>query len=444
MCENLKRCCVWAIVVLICSVGLPAQLAPKVSLLNLRDYGWEAPEPIHPREVDIAGRRSIVIDHEGRVLVGFVVRERTGLVTREQPALASRILRFTPDGKMDLSLSLSTNGWRTNSIYLSDTDQIIARANDNLQFLANSTQTMQRSWKTLAPCAFGCRIWQSPSRRTLLLRTRQASAPPAIISTSALPGMKPCGTTDEHVEPEDLSFQNDPQAITDEFAYHSKQLKSDMEDYFSHKTPVAGTHIYRWPLCHYEHRVALARVLTGFTILNDNLFIANVDTRTSKEDIFRTLEVISPDGQVKFRYMAADRESFWGPIRSSERGDRIAVDVPTIRGRNETLDVSGHVTARRIAVYDIEAGKEIGSIPVSPKHRYRYEFDLSPDGESLAVLEDDIVKVVDLKPAPPVDKPVEHGDTVDLKNGKPAPDNPDRSYQTETVADPDCEQSSCP
>jgi hypothetical protein len=77
------------------------------------------------------------------------------------------------------------------------------------------------------------------------------------------------------------------------------------------------------------------------------------------------------------------------------------------------------VTARRVAIYDIEAGKELASIPVNPKHRYRCEFDLSPDGHRLAILEDDTVKVADLEEARTGEKPTERTDAVDLKDGTP-------------------------
>jgi hypothetical protein len=54
------------------------------------------------------------------------------------------------------------------------------------------------------------------------------------------------------------------------------------------------------------------------------------------------------------------------------------------------------MTARRVAVYDTEAGKEVASIPASVKDRYRFAFDLSPDGRHLAIWEDDAVRVVAL------------------------------------------------
>ena len=363
----------------------------KTTTLNLRGCGWEAPDPIHPGEIDPAARRSIVIDHERRVLVGFVIRERSGLVTRDRPALTFRIVRFSPDGRSDLSLSLPTNGWRTNSVYLSATDQIIARANDTLQWLepdADPTHAAKDFWRVIAPCGLRCRVTQSPSRRTLLLDTWDVDPPLTLIDTAQLAAARGCARGGYPIN-----------SITDQLAYSTLQSRADVYDYFSHKTPVAGAHIYRWPLCDYEHRVAMPwRIQGRYTVLNDELFIANVDAKAIR-DIGRDLEVISSDGQVKFRQLLAKHEywgNFFAPIRSSERGDRIAVDIMTVRGGNKKLDISSHMTARRIAVFDIEAGKELASVSVNPNHRYRFEFDLSPDGRRLAILEDDTVKVVDI------------------------------------------------
>jgi hypothetical protein len=372
--------CFWAIAVLSCSLCLAAQPVAKVLLINLREYGWEVPEPIHQHEVDTAERRSIVIDHEGRVLVGFVVRERTGLVTREQPALAFHILRFTSDGKMDRSLSLPTNGWRTNSIYLSDTDQIIARANDSLQLLqqsdAASTNTGPGSWKAIAPCALRCRIMQSPSGHTLLLDTWDADPSLRIIDTSQSSAVRLCEKSSYPI-----------QSITDKFAYYSGW--NPRQGYFS----------YRWPLCDFEHRIEMAVHVVGrYTVLNDESLVMNADLKADKYRN-KNLQVTSSDGQVKFRQTMSDHESWdnlWLPIRSSNRGDDIALDILTTHGGSRALDISSHVTARRIVVYNIEAGKELASVPVDLAHRFRLEFDLSPDGQRLAILEDDMIKVVEL------------------------------------------------
>ena len=183
-------------------------------------------------------------------------------------------------------------------------------------------------------------------------------------------------------------IQNLPQSITDVYAYfHGWEAGS-------------GEFTYRWPMCDYEHRTEMALRIRGRWItLSDSLFVVNTDFRDKKNSV-SGLEVISSDGREKFRPDMEKHESagsLWMPIRSSEQGDRIAVDIFTIRGANQSLDISGHLTARRIAVYDINVGKELTSIPVNAKHRYRFEFDLGPDGRRLAILEDDVVRVVELK-----------------------------------------------
>ena len=202
-----------------------------------------------------------------------------------------------------------------------------------------------------------------------------------VIRLSQEPASTQFGNPPRLMESTEDKIQNYPQAITDTFAY------------FSGQTQRPEPFTYRWPLCDYEHRTEIRPPVRGrITVLGDETFV------TGEKD----LEVVSAEHSL-FRQPMAKHESWdnlWVPIRSSERGNRIAVDIITARGGNRTLDISNHVTARRIAVYDIEAGKEVASIPVNSKHRYRYEFDLSPDGKRLAILEDDAVKVVDLNQRP--------------------------------------------
>jgi hypothetical protein len=275
----------------------------------------------------------------------------------------------------------------------------MARANDSLQFLQSGEGKVQESgWKILARCTLQCRIEQSFSRHTLFL-SQDADPPLTIIRLSQQPALQRCGKVPQLIKSTEDKIQNYPQSITDEFAYFL----------------LGGEGAYRWPLCDYEHRVELPLNAQGrWTVLNDDLLVQ--DTRDLRKNQER-LEVISSDGHEKLRMDMAKHESadsLFAPIRSSQRGDRIAVEILTTRGGNRTLDISSHVTARRVAVYDIETGKELASIPVNSKHRYRYEFDLSPDGHRLAILEDDTVKVVDLEKAT---KPAEHpkGGTLNLQ-----------------------------
>jgi hypothetical protein len=367
-----------AIIAWTARLGSAQSPTDSASVLKLRTYGWKPPEP---RGIDSP---SIAIDHEDRVVVGFTVRERNGLATRNQPSLSFHIVRFSPDGKADLSLSLPTNAAGRTGIYLSDTDQIVARANDSLQLLQVDEAAPQKAvWQMLAPRAARCTVKQSLTRHTFLLDSEDADPPLTLVNLSPQPELRRCGMAHRYIKSSEDEIQNIPQ-ITDKFAYfHGQDFDS------GHFTDF----LYRWPLCDYEHRIEMPLRIRGrWIVLNDNIFVDVNSNRGGEE-----LEVTSSEGRVKFRPTMLKHEfgSFWTPIRSSERGDRIAVDMLTVRGGNQALDISGHVTARRIAVYDIEAEKELASI-ANPKHRYRFEFDLSPDGRRLAILEDDVVRVVDL------------------------------------------------
>jgi hypothetical protein len=238
MCYDLKKGSVW-IVLLAILVWIAQPVAGQVKaatslVLNLRNYGWEPPDR-HQVETP-----SIVVDHEGRVLVGFTVSERKWLVTRTQPSLSFRIIRFSANGEADLSLSLPTNAAGRTALYLSDTDQIIARANDNLQVVQPSERDVQeRVWKLLTACTPRWHIEQSFSRHTLLLFTEEAD-PVTLIHLSQPPVVRSCGKGPKVMNSDEDKVQNWPSSITDEFSYF-----------------LGGGEAYRWPFCDYEHRVEL-------------------------------------------------------------------------------------------------------------------------------------------------------------------------------------------
>lgn len=319
------------------------------------------------------------MDHEGRVLLGFAVREHDGLVTRDQPSIGYHVIRFGLDGRADLSLSLPTHVGAMNGIYLSDTDQIIVRANDSIQFLQGDDGNLQKGmWKTLCT---QCNVSQSPTRRTLILHSKNAEPPLSIVRFPSLSASQRCGKAPQSIKSPEDRIENYTASITDELAY------------FHNWEPGSGFFAYRWPLCDYEHRIEMPLKIGGsWRVLSDDAFVVFPYSKTGSQG----LEVLSSRGELKFQATLLKHESpktGWPPPQGSEQANRLAVNVLTIRGENRVLDLGGHVTFSRIAVYDIELKKELASIPVNPKHRYNFEFSLSPDGHRLAILEDDTVKV---------------------------------------------------
>lgn len=148
-----------------------AQSQPvKVVKFNLENYGWQPLPRMQHSERPGTPSRLVWVDHKARVLVGFTARENTGLATRERPELSLHILRFTSEGKVDLSLALPTKDYFANGLYVGPNDQIFARANESLQMLIEENQDSQTlAWKVLASCSINCWIHESPSRRTLII-----------------------------------------------------------------------------------------------------------------------------------------------------------------------------------------------------------------------------------------------------------------------------------
>src|SRR6266536_2823623 len=68
------------------------------------------------------------VDSTGRVLVGYPAREGNELAIRGNPRLLFHILRFTSDGKLDLSVSLPTDNIPHNAIFLDAHDHLLVVA----------------------------------------------------------------------------------------------------------------------------------------------------------------------------------------------------------------------------------------------------------------------------------------------------------------------------
>jgi hypothetical protein len=340
-----------------------------IATVDLRSYGWEPPA----RKQVVS--HFIAVDQKGRVVVSYATRVRTQLAMRDRPSLDLRILRFSEDGKLDLSLSLPTRVEYWNSIYLSDSGQIIAKANDSLQLYQEDIKT----WKVLAQCGPQCSVQQSVTRRTLAIRN-EYHGPLLVIRLSQVPRLQQCGKVPKS---DDDSIQDYSNAITDEFAYHSG---SEGLKQFT----------YRWPFCDYDNLEELPLKPGGYwDVLNDHRFVFY--PYAPHED-GKTVKVVSSDGQVVFQSINGKLEyavAVEHSTRSSGGGNRIAVNIVTLRGGNRALDISSHPTAQRIAIYDIELRKELASIPVRLK-LHEFGFDLSPGGDRLAILEDGILNVFQL------------------------------------------------
>lgn len=357
-----------AIILCAFSQGDAQSQTPKITKIKLEDYGWL---PVPGRaQFGHTFEPNLQFDHEGRVLVGFTVRESDALATREHPGRSFRILRFTPQGKPDLSLALPTNDWYENEFYLGADDEILARANNTLWWLSeNGSHGESQSWQPVAPCPEHCSIRQSYSWRTLALRVEPLVGVAklstyAIIDTSSFP---------PHVV--QTCSQMASMKITDHFAYVTSYENDDLT--------------VRFPFCkvdHYDDFPMWGR--GGGYVLNDEALLKVSATGA---------RLLGADGHVTFSKKMPKRD--WispGKIATDERNERFAFMLNTERGAHPHLDISGRLVARRVLVLD-RAGKDVASIPTDTRYHIDSNFSLSPDGHRLAILDDGVVTVVGLE-----------------------------------------------
>jgi hypothetical protein len=263
---------------------------PNIARVKLEDFGWQ-PAPKPQRGSELPGSRSnlVSVDHKGRVLVGFTTRENLSLATREHPGLSFHVLRFTSERKVDLNLLLPTNDYFTSGLYLGQNDQVIARGNDALQVLSegNDARPEGATWRLLMPCSMNCWIFQSPSRRTLVVSEfkdtlGRSSIWPTNNSTYTI-----LDTSSElHVLRTCTKMVFYGQKLTDRFTYW---FGTEGSEHFAR----------RFPICDVDHPEELSLGQVGITFpLSDDAFLS---LGHEFENLRGVVELLASDGRVKFR-----------------------------------------------------------------------------------------------------------------------------------------------
>jgi hypothetical protein len=359
---------------------IPPSQTPGITRIDLKDYGWQKPPPV----VEPGwSRPPIAIDHAGRVLAGFTTSGAPKLATRGHPSFTYRILRFSPDGKLDLTLGVPTNNWHDSGLYLDSRGDIVALAGDELQVLAaaRTSDLPPSRWRLLAPCGPNCRVAQSPSRRTLAVATRLRSTMVTVdghtseswamavmlLDSSTAAGLR----VRERCEQQDYQIQD---WISDSSSFRTRgggEYDPALRKYAPPRRLVS------WPLCDYAERTEVPAAATGavFPLNGDTVAIAGYDK----------IAVLSTNGEPKFVLKMLKGDVAENILASSEDGSRFAIIISTWRGVVDWLDIGGHIAARRIAVYDSATGRLVADIPASPKTLP--DIAMSPDGHILAILQ---------------------------------------------------------
>jgi hypothetical protein len=279
---------------------------------------------------------------------------------------------------VDLSLTLATDNWFDNGIYLGSDDSIYARANNTFQVLSERSEARKAdgSWKVVISCSSDCTIMQSASRRTIAIRDFQGHDHDDYIldaSSNRTRGIKKCAWPDIY-----------GQAITDQYAYHSSDG--------------IATDARRWPLCDPRRVVELPLDMRKGDLwpLSDEALLL-LGTPDSKKNPMRGVDLVTSDGKLGFHKEMSTHDviaPYWTAF--DERGERFAFTVETWRGGSRLLDMSGSRIARKIVVCN-KTGQEVATIPVSKSYHRDFDFSLSPDGHVLAILDEGVLTIVRLE-----------------------------------------------
>jgi hypothetical protein len=113
--------------------------------------------------------------------------------------------------------------------------------------------------------------------------------------------------------------------------------------------------------------------------------------------------LVSTSGEIVMKDKVPKGEHLEREIAASRNGKMAAVSL--MRTKGGAFDTSIRRSATAVLVYDVEHRSVVLRLEVNPLPKSSFHFALSPDGASLAVMTDSIVKVYDTKNAS-----AEHGD----------------------------------
>jgi hypothetical protein len=127
-------------------------------------------------------------------------------------------------------------------------------------------------------------------------------------------------------------------------------------------------------------------------INDDTLVVRDFPTR---------LTLIRPTGEVLFtkEFTAKTEAQGWGIAFPSAGGQRFVIPAGVLKGAFPALDIGGHGVLKQILLYDFPFREPSYTLDLNPNIKELHTlFALSPDGQRLAILNDQFVEVFQLPP----------------------------------------------
>ena len=366
------------------SANTPVQLSPTRSL-SLKVCGWEPEQFVvhHTGYISL----NLAFDHQGNLWAGYTTKTLQ-VVPRTTPELGQQYDLVEVSGnpvQCSVRMSLPTTISSPVAIIFSNKNSLLAVANDQLHLIDQNDFKEHAAFDLLRPSDQArYKILQSAGRKSLVVVTE---------------GLTKADSSYTWLDPDTLQvrhicsyppFKNYGQHIgVRSFADDGRFTELDYDESRHPVFWLAGGQY-----CSPKVNIPPEHIQPSAAILLESqaaYFRNNVLTET-----LPSIVVYDRAGALLHSVPAHDKEMMSSNVAVSENGRRVAVEVDRTAGGVHWLDISDHVAARRVEIYDTTTWAPIAQIKLSSQGEAGLAF--SPDGKTLAIQTNDLVQFYDALP----------------------------------------------
>lgn len=345
-------------------------LEAQTHRIDLKKWGYKS-RPVRTQVFqEFSPVVSVALD--GKVAVAFVTRDRTGLVTRDLPAFALHVLRFTSTGEFMDERVVPTSTWNQNAIFFTSTGGLLVKAGSKLELFSSQMKPIaeKETTPTKDSPLVSWRIFPNRDQTAFLAYNfRRESTSIELLSADDLHSLEHC-----LYDPHDrlLAFSDDvmlsflPTLSSDPLGREIEVKRLCARDV---------EYTYRW-----HGDPVSATLVRGHDVL---LAGGGPEVR------FLTAGASEPLWKITF----GRHDSVSDHVEVSKTGMTIALTVKTLVGGNQFFDVPSHLNSERIVVLRSANGNKVKEITIESKAPSVFGFALSPDGKTLAIAADSSLEI---------------------------------------------------
>ena len=344
---------------LFCSLLLNAQ----VQRINLTQWGYSSPlrKPEFLSTEGTTRPRLLAFTSASQLIVGFVTRNGNALATRQEPGLTLHALTLNDSGRLVSERSFPVIDWYDNGLFTGAYNTLLVRWGQTLSLYSHTNELLGE--KQIPDR--NIKILPLPGREAFVV-SHIFNGEIEVFSSQALAPLNRCllGTHSWVTSVSNRNVLINYASLADDPWLRRIQVKQ-----------ICGPLQFG-----YQWRDDKGQHATDTTLIDDNHFLLAGPGSSAIEFFDRGIRkwVDSLDKK---------HESIDPHIAIDENGSTFAIAVLKSAGGNTFLDLDGHRVGIRIIVYRSD-GIRLAEISVDHLPSYVFDFAISPDGKTVAVLSD--------------------------------------------------------